>query len=105
MTTQARRTAAKSADGADPTVTAPDADATGAPAEDATKAAEKSAEKGDGDTETKSGTRYLNTTNGPLVYDAEGHMVDGGAWIEVSALDAVGRGLREHGYLLPPSAL
>jgi hypothetical protein len=84
-------------------VTAPDADAKST-TDTRTTAASGSGSESGGD-QKKSGTRYLNTTNGPVVYDAEGHSVDGGAWIELSGLDAVGRAARQHGHLMPQSAL
>lgn len=53
----------------------------------------------------ESGTLYLNTTPGPLVYDKAGHMVGGGEWTPPVNLDAIGQAARRRNYLLPPSSL
>lgn len=55
--------------------------------------------------DSPSGTRYLNVTNGFIVYDKIGHGVAGGDWVEISGLDAVGKRARSRGYILPQSAL
>lgn len=52
-----------------------------------------------------SGTAYLNVSGGPLVYTKDGHMVDADGWTPATSLDAVGKHLREKGYLKPKSAL
>jgi hypothetical protein len=51
------------------------------------------------------GTRYLNTTGVPMVYDKAGHQVDAGAWTPPINLDTVGKAARKAGHLLPESAL
>lgn len=51
------------------------------------------------------GTRYLNTTSTPLVYDKEGHQVDAHGWTPGINLDAVGKAARQAGHLLPESAV
>ena len=76
-----------------------DADADGIP--DAPKRSERK-DKADGGA---NGTRYLNTTNGPVVYDRDGHQVDAGAWTPPINLDTVGKAARKAEYLLPESAL
>lgn len=53
----------------------------------------------------ESGTRYLNVTNGPLVYDRDGHQVGGGEWTPPVNLDAIGQRQRRLDHLLPPSAM
>ncbi len=53
----------------------------------------------------ESGTRYLNVTGGPLVYDREGHQVAGGDWTPPVNLDAIGQRQRRLDHLRPPSAL
>lgn len=52
-----------------------------------------------------SGTKYLNTTNVPVVYDKAGHQVDAHAWTPEINLDAIGKAARKAGHLLPASAL
>lgn len=73
----------------------------------AEKAAEKPAEKPAARSSAKSGsgTRYLNTTNSPLVYDKDGHQVDAHSWTEEITLDAIGKAARKAGHLLPESAV
>ncbi len=79
----------------DPTVTAPDADASA----ESTETSEQTSK------ESSSGTEYLNTSGGPLVYDKDGHMIGGGEWTPAINLDAIGKGARGAGHLLPRSAL
>lgn len=84
----------------DESVTAPDGDAS------AESKAPATAEDKPGPVEDKdSGTAYLNTTNGPLVYTENGHLVAAGAWTPATRLDKIGRRLRDSGYLRPRSAL
>lgn len=78
-------------------VEAHDADAADIP--DAPKRSER---KADG---AANGTRYLNTTSGPVVYDKDGHQVDAGGWTPPINLDAVGKAARKAEHLLPESAL
>ena len=74
---------------------APNTTSAAAPAEKAP------AEKDSGNT----GTKYLNTTNTPLIYDGKGHQVDAHAWTPAITLDTIGRSARKAGLLLPASAL
>lgn len=55
--------------------------------------------------EQESGTRYLNITRSPLVYDRDGRQVGGGEWTPPVNLDAIGQAQRRLNHLLPPSAL
>lgn len=57
------------------------------------------------DSQAESGTRYLNTTGGPLVYDRDGRQVGGGEWTPPVNLDAIGQQQRRLKHLLPPSAV
>jgi len=44
-------------------------------------------------------SNYLNTTTGPVIYDAEGHQVAAGEWTGPIQLDEIGQHVVEHGYL------
>lgn len=83
---------------AEVSVATPDADATDS-GKDAktTPARSRSGSSG--------GTKYLNTTNGPLVYSKDGHQVDAHGWTPEVHLDDVGKAARKAGHLLPTSAL
>jgi hypothetical protein len=54
---------------------------------------------------SNSGTEYLNTTSGWLVYDKDGHGIAGGEWTPAVNLDAVGKALRAANHLMPRSAI
>jgi hypothetical protein len=92
MTTRSRRSGADSADDAPEP-----AEDTGGRTTDTTDGRDNSG--------GSSGTKYLNTSGGPLTYDAEGHQVDAGGWTPEITLDEIGRAARKRGFLLPPSAL
>lgn len=44
-------------------------------------------------------SNYLNTTTGPVSYDAEGHQVAAGEWTGPIQLDEIGRHVLGRGYL------
>lgn len=75
------------------------------PAADASKASKTPANPSAKKDDSTGGTRYLNTTSTPLVYDRQGHQVDAAGWTPEITLDAVGKAARKAGHLLPPSAL
>jgi hypothetical protein len=56
-------------------------------------------------TATASGTAYLNTSGGPLVFDKLGHQVAAGEWTPEVNLDKIGQAARRAGHLQPRSAL